>query len=184
MHKDGCVTIKGVLSSISEYKYGLYYKGVGLVTDKKRFHEFDPKDLLPQSPEMFEKNKGGMCHDATLYVDALFAKKKLVHKNIYVESWKDPYRPTHSFVVVKTDKGKWHVVDVFSVQHCVYSDEFKTWQEAVKFRLAKWVEEDDVSNYNLYAGVLITLPPARCNIIEFMDYATKHSLDIMNLQPA
>ena len=168
--------MKNMLSSVSEYKYGLYYKGAGLVTDQKRFHEFDPKDLLLQSPEMFVKNKGGMCHDATLYVDTLLTKKKLNHKNIYVESWKEPYRPTHSFVVVEADKGKWYVVDVFSIQHCVYKDEFKTWQDAAKFRLVKWLEEEHLEKYPVKALMIQKFPPPNSNIELFMQYMNKYGI--------
>lgn len=132
---------------------------------------------------MFIKNQGGMCHDATLYLANFFTESKQDVKHIYLETDKEPNHTTHTFTIVKTLLNKWCVIDIFSINGCVYSKEFQTWQDAAKFRINKWITEEDITADDyVYAGVLKSLPPAGCNLLEFMEHVNKNSTNIPNIQ--
>lgn len=176
--KDIAIRVDTFIQPLTKYKYGIYIKNVGLVTDQKKFHDYDAKDLLLQSPALFEKHKGGMCHDATLYVNGKLSELNVSHKLIYVASNKRPYLPTHSYVVYENPKDVWYALDVFSVKGCIYQNTFDTWEEAANFRKALWEKEEDLLKHKTMFVYVKQFPKPGTNIIDFMQYMYDNGIDV------
>lgn len=166
-------SVRELFQPASAYNYGLYIKGQGLVTDSSKFHAFDPKRLLLQSPASFEKNKGGMCHDATLYVHDKLDRQGIPHKGIYVESEKKPYRPTHSFVVAEIGRDDWRIIDLFSRKGGLYEESFKSWQDAAQFRSSLWADEEKLTDSPKITTVMEKFPTPGSDIMAVMRTARK-----------
>ena len=165
--------VQKILDDLKTFTYGLYVKDKSLITDPKKFHDYDPKDLLVQSPDSFEKNRCGMCHDATVYLNDKLSKLNVKFKCVYVESYKQPYMTTHSFVVAELVKGKWGIIDVFSYKSCLNQKVFSFWKEAVDERIVTWKEEEQADTDGYSAFIINSFPPHESNIDVFMKHMYK-----------
>jgi hypothetical protein len=165
--------VQKILDDLKTFTYGLYVKDKSLITDPKKFHDYDSKDLLVQSPDSFEKNRCGMCHDATVYLNDKLSKLNVKFKCVYVESYKQPYMTTHSFVVAELVKGKWGIIDVFSYKSCLNQKVFSFWKEAVDERIVTWKEEEQADTDGYSAFIINSFPPHESNIDVFMKHMYK-----------
>lgn len=155
------------LKRLETFQYGCLYQDGNLVTDLKEISKRSPETIIIQSPEMFLKNKTGMCHDATVYIDFICNQNKINHKCIYISSNLAPEYKTHSFVIVQLLNKKWQVIDVFATKTCLWNEPFNEYYEAIDERINDWILKDNNKSPDIEIYLSNKMPKAGCNFIEF-----------------
>jgi len=91
---------KDMVDTLSDYKYGIPENG-RIVHGSE--HDYDTKWKL-QSPEEFEKNKGGICYDYVEFEEGYLQAYGIKCKKYYI-STDLPGHDTHTFILVEDGKG-------------------------------------------------------------------------------
>lgn len=91
---------KDMIDVLSDYKYGIPENG-RIVAGSE--HDYDTKWKL-QSPEEFEKNRGGICYDYVEFEEGYLDAYGIKCKKYYM-STNLPGNDTHTFILVEDGKG-------------------------------------------------------------------------------
>lgn len=91
---------KDMVDVLSDYKYGIPENGQ-IVSGSE--HDYDTKWKL-QSPEEFEKNRGGICYDYVEFEEGYLDAYGIKCKKYYM-STNLPGNDTHTFILVEDGKG-------------------------------------------------------------------------------
>lgn len=147
------------------------YNDGAFVDDKDEIRRRDGTDIIVQTPQMMNRHRSGMCHDASIYVDQELTKMKIKHKCVYIASHVEPMLPTHSFVVVFNDVAQdWRIVDVFASKNCIYTTRtFKDLNQAIDMRTGCWIRDDNNESANLSVFTLDHLPMGGCGFVEWSE---------------
>lgn len=155
------------LRQLSKFEYGCYYTDGSSTKSIAVMDEKDGHDIYIQSPSEFWKHKCGMCHDASVFVDAMLEKEGIDHKCYYIRSDRPPHYPTHSFVIALCRDGFKRIVDVFSEKTCVYAEKFTSYEEASKWRYSKWLDDDNGGSQNAEIFMGKFMPYPKCDFVTF-----------------
>jgi len=155
------------LRQLSEFEYGCYYTDGSSTKSIAVMDEKEGRDIYIQSPSEFWNHKCGMCHDASVFVDAMLVKEGIEHRCYYVRSDRPPHYPTHSFIIALCKDGFKRIIDVFSTNSCVYAEKFTTYDEASEWRLAKWIEDDNGGSQNIESFAGKYMPCPKCDFMTF-----------------
>lgn len=158
------------LKRLENFQYGCLFEDGKILIDQQEISKRPFETLIIQTPEMFLKNKIGMCHDATIYVDKICNQNFINHKCIYLSSNTPPEYKTHSFIVVQLNNKKWQVIDVFATKNCIWGEQFNTYSEAIDNRIDKWILIDNHGFSDVQKYIGNTMLEAGCN---FADYYHK-----------
>ena len=166
------------IKRLSEFEYGCYYTDGSSTKNIAVMDEKDGHDIYIQPPSEFWKHKCGMCHDASIFVDAMLEKEGIDHKCYYIYSDRPPHYPTHSFVVALCRDGFKRIIDVFSTKACVYAEKFTSYTEAAEWRLSKWIDDDNGGNKNVHLFQNMHMPGAKYDFVTFAKQAIKSCAEI------
>ena len=155
------------LRQLSEFEYGCYYTDGSSTKNIAVMDEKDGHDIYIQSPSEFWKHKCGMCHDASVFVDAMLEKEGIDHKCYYIRSDRPPHYPTHSFIIALCKDGFKRIVDVFSEKTCVYAEKFTSYEEASEWRYNKWLDDDNGGSQNAEIFIGKFMPYPKCDFVTF-----------------
>ena len=169
--------IDRLLEELSSFRYGCVYTDGSCETDMAVIDERDGRDIHVQSPLEFWERRTGMCHDASVLVDAFLGKEGIPHVCTWFSSDRPPHFPTHSFVVARTGAGTGGtglfkngsgcaIIDVFSAR-CVYAETFIDYAEAIAWRLSKWIGEDNGGDPDVGVFAGPRMPRPKCGFMEF-----------------
>ena len=139
-----------VLRQMQDFEYGVMTEGGMADADGA-----DPEGIIVQRPKSFWKYGTGMCHDASVFVDALLTHHHVPHRCYYISSSLPPSYKTHSFIAAECQDGYIRVIDVFSTGKCYYQSKFTSDQNAAKWRFLQWAEEDNMGRPDkarMYSG--------------------------------
>lgn len=159
--------VEDILDRLSSFRYGCVYTDGSCVTDMATIDEKDGRDIWIQSPKEFWNRGVGMCHDASVLLDAVLTVKGIKHRCYYTYSNVPPLYPTHSFIVAKANDGTCRILDVFSTKNCVYPESFASYEEASEWRFRSWLETDNNGSDD---AVIISngrMPKPKCNLTVF-----------------
>lgn len=166
-----------ILNVLSMFQYGCVYTDGSCVTDMATIDEKEGRDIWVQSPKEFWNRKTGMCHDASVFVDAMLRNEGIEHKCYYIYSDRPPHYPTHSFIAALCADGFKRIVDVFSTTTCLYDEKFTSYMEASEWRLEKWVEYDNGGRQAfMFCGA--SMPSPKCGFMEFSENVIKTFKDV------
>lgn len=56
---------------------------------------------------------------------------------------------------------------VFATETCVYPERFRSYAEAFRWRLSRWIDDDNSGNGNVHAFAGGRMPTPRCRFMEF-----------------
>ena len=159
--------IESILKRLSTFRYGCVYTDGTCLTDMEKINEADGRGIWIQSPKEFWNRKIGMCHDASVLLDAVLRVKGVGHRCCYIYSDEPPFYPTHSFVIVQCNDGRFRILDVFSVDGCVYHEPFQSYNEASEWRYENWLETDNGGSRNATILFGDTMPSPKCSLQAF-----------------
>lgn len=142
------------LMRLQDFQYGCAYSDGSIVTDMNEIKNRDGWEILVQSPTDFEKNKIGMCHDASVMLDKVLTDEMVEHVCVYMMSNKEIDDPTHSWIIAKDDDGKWWNLDVFSSPNCLFGNGHDDPKSALIERANEWIKSEDLdkSSCGLFIG--------------------------------
>ena len=155
------------LKPLEQFEYGCLYEDGSLITNMDEIEERDGDTIIIQTPNSFIKNKIGMCHDATVYINQLCNEKSVENKCVYLTSNLAPHYPTHSFNVIKLLNNKWQVIDVFATNNCLWKGPFNSYEEAINERIKSWIEVDNNGDSNIEILNGENMPQGGCNMVEY-----------------
>lgn len=142
-----------IFKQLMNFKYGVAFVDGRILQNLNDIDKQDGENIYIQSPMQFYKNKTGMCHDATILIDALLMKEKIKHQCIFIYSEEPPFYPTHSFVIAFCNDGFYRIIDVFSTKKCVYNEKFKSLKDALIYRIKLWIKYDNKGKENIYVFI-------------------------------
>ena len=162
---------KDMVADLGSYKYGIPENGK-IVGGSE--HDYDTKWKL-QSPEEFEKNKGGICFDYVEfeegYLDAYGIKCKK-----YFMSTDLPGNDTHTFILVDDGKGGF-IYPESSFEKVAGTHEVKSVEEAIKIVAdGFWKINDNINKTNefkYYVWEYNGHPKYGSNIQKCIEYYSK-----------
>ena len=137
-----------ILERLSGFSYGCVYTDGSCETDMAVMDERDGRTIKVQPPLEFWRRGIGMCHDASVLVDAVLRKEGIEHRCHYISSDQPPHYPTHSFITAKGADGRIRIIDVFAVKGCIYPEAFASYEEAAQWRFWQWLKTDNDGNDN------------------------------------
>lgn len=160
--------VNNIIRVLNGFKYGCCYTDGSFTTNKALMDEKDGGSIYIQSPKELWRRKVGMCHDASVFIDALLRVEDIVHKCYYILSNESPHYPTHSFVIARCNDGFFRIIDVFAASKCYYDEKFASYEKACKWRYLKWVETD---NSGKKAQVFCNdrMPYPKCDFMKFSE---------------
>lgn len=161
-------TTDHIIRGLEVFKYGCCYTDGSFTTNVALMNEKDGGSIYIQSPKELWSRKAGMCHDASVFIDALLRVEGIEHKCYYVLSNEPPRYPTHSFVIARCNDGFFRIIDVFATSKCYYEEKFMSYKVACKWRYLKWVETD---NGGKKAQVFCNdrMPAPKCDFMTFSE---------------
>lgn len=162
-------TLLNELKKLESFKYGCLYEDGSLITNLKEINDHDGSKIFVQTPELFLKNKVGMCHDASIYIDKICTENEINHKCIYIVSNLKPKLPTHSFVLVQLFNKQWQVIDVFATKNCLWKGPFKSFNQAVKERVQEWIKNDNHGSSDLIVFINEHMPNGGYNFLKYSE---------------
>lgn len=160
--------IDAILKKMKFFQYGCVYMDGEVVLDTAKMDENDGTEIYIQRPKEFWNREIGMCHDASVFIDALMKYHGIGHKCCYIASEIPPHYPTHSFIIASDRNEFYRVIDVFSTNTCVYPNHFSSMNNAIRWRVLKWVELDnsgDMKSVHVFEGD--SMPKSGCGFVEF-----------------
>lgn len=160
-------TVQRVLDRLAGFRYGCVYTDDTCETDMATMDERDGRSIYIQSPMEFWRRGIGMCHDASVLVDAMLRHEGIPHVCIYLSSEQPPHYPTHSFILMRQSDGSIAIVDVFATKECVYPERFESYSDALRWRVMKWIDEDNDGNPDIHVFAGRCMPCPRCDFMEF-----------------
>ena len=164
-------TLMRALDKLSKYRYGILYNDGAFVSDKDQMARRDGTDIVVQTPQMMDQHKSGMCHDASIYIDAILTKLGIEHKCVYIASNVKPMEPTHSFVMALDEPtSSWVCIDVFAAEDCIWPIEEDRKDNLVKSidqRVAAWIVQDNDASADLEVFTLDHLPNGGCGFVQW-----------------
>ena len=161
-----------ILGKLSTFEYGCYYTDGSSTKSMAVMDEKDGTEIHVQSPKELWEHKCGMCHDASVFVDAMLEKEGIEHKCYYIYSDRPPHYPTHSFVVALCADGFKRIIDVFSTANCVYPVKSTSYERAARWRLEKWIDLDN-GGRGAYLFCGTRMPNPKCSFMEFSETVMK-----------
>lgn len=159
--------IESILKRLATFRYGCVYTDGTCLTDMAKIDETDGRDIWIQSPREFWNRGIGMCHDASVLLDAVLRVKGIGHRCCYIYSDEPPLYPTHSFIVMPSIDGRFRILDVFSVDGCVYHESFQSYNEASEWRFERWLETDNGGSRNATILFGDAMPSPKCSLSVF-----------------
>ncbi len=168
--------LQQLLNKLASYKYGILYKDGAFVADKDEMQKRDGTDIIVQTPQIMDRHRSGMCHDASIYVDQELTKMNIEHKCVYIASHVEPMLPTHSFVMMfDGDVQSWVCIDAFTSENCIWpcEDCRKDMNQVIDKRIARWIDDDNNGSANLSVFILDHLPVGGMGVVE----GTKHVVE-------
>lgn len=133
--------VSSSLRKLQDFIYGCRFDDGSFITDKYDIDQRGGDHVVIQTPEEFEDTKGGMCHDASIYLDEVLTEAGVDHYCFYMSSDEPPLYPTHSWLVARDNSGKWRVLDVFSSKDCIWGGKYSSPEEASLSRAKDWLNE-------------------------------------------
>ncbi len=157
-----------ILKELSSFEYGCCYTDGSCVKSMAVIDERDGRDIHIQSPKEFWSRRIGMCHDASVFVDAMLEKEGIEHKCYYIYSDRPPRYPTHSFIVALCEDGYKRIIDVFSTSNvnCMYPVKSTSYDRAARWRLEKWINLDN-GGRGAYLFCGTRMPSPKCSFEDF-----------------
>ena len=142
-----------ILERLSGFSYGCVYTDGSCETDTAVMDKRDGMTIKVQSPLEFWRRNIGMCHDASVLVDAVLRKEGIEHRCHYISSDQPPHYPTHSFITAE-GAGGIRIIDVFAVKCCIYPEVFASHEEAAQWRFRQWLKTDNdgIDNAVMFNG--------------------------------
>lgn len=156
------------LNALSKFQYGCVYNDGSCETSMAVIDENDGREIWIQSPKEFWNRRIGMCHDASVFIDAMLSKEGIGHRCCYIWSDVPPRYPTHSFIIAECVDGFKRIIDVFSTEKCFYDEKFLSYGKAMAWRLERWEQYDNGGKkaFMLWGD---RMPKPKCGFIEFSD---------------
>jgi len=159
--------IEYILKRLAAFRYGCVYTDGTCLTDMAKIDETDGRDIWIQSPREFWNRGIGMCHDASVLLDAVLRVKGIGHRCCYIYSDEPPFYPTHSFIVMPSIDGRFRILDVFAVDGCVYNESFQSYDKASEWRFESWLETDNGGSRNATILFGDAMPSPKCSLSVF-----------------
>lgn len=159
--------VASALRRLQDYIYGCKYNDGAFVTNKSEMDRRGGSDLVIQTPEEMDDLKGGMCHDASVYLDEVLTESGVDHICVYVASDEPPFYPTHSWVVAKDNYGCWRVLDVFSSGNCLWGEKFISPKEAIVERSKNWLREYSPNSKKTAVYFSLNMPNGGVDLLTF-----------------
>ena len=159
--------IECILKRLAAFRYGCVYTDGSCVTDMAKIDAMDGRDIWIQSPKEFWNRGIGMCHDASVLLDAALRVEGIGHRCCYIYSDEPPLYPTHSFIIIPSSDGMFRILDAFSVDGCVYRESFQSYNEASDWRFERWLETDNGGSRNATILFGDAMPSPKCSLSVF-----------------
>lgn len=164
-----------IIEKLQNFQYGCVYTDGKILTSLDDIDKENGENIYIQSPLEFWNNKIGMCHDASILIDALLTKENIEHTCCFIYSDEPPFYPTHSFVIALCNDNKYRIIDVFATKQCVYENSFNNLNDAINYRFNLWIKEDNKGKNNAHQLKGEHMPYPKCNFMEYY-YKIKQSM--------
>lgn len=162
-----------IIEKLQDFQYGCCYVNGEIIVNLDDIHKKDGAQIYIQSPLEFWNHKIGMCHDASVLIDAIFTIENIEHLCYYIYSDEPPFYPTHSFVVAKCNDGYYRIIDVFATSSCLYDNKFDNADDAALWRMKLWIKLDNNNKNNAHLFISEHMPYPKCDFLKFSNKVMK-----------
>jgi hypothetical protein len=162
-----------IIEKLQDFQYGCAYTDGKIITNLNDIDKEDGANIYIQSPLEFWNNKIGMCHDASILIDALLTNENIEHNCFFIYSDEPPFYPTHSFIVALCKDNKYRIIDVFATKKCIYEETFNDSLKAAEYRFKNWIKTDNKGKNNAHLFIGEHMFYSKCDFMTFYNKITK-----------
>ena len=165
--------LEKILRKLDNIKYGFVFNNKNIYPEES--NNWNPnfsKLYHLQSPQELIKNKYGVCWDQVELERFYLSEKKLESKSFFIIAYDNNQEPTHTFIVVKSDKYYWLEHSWEPYRGIFEYESLNDLLIDVKNKFEKSIQKNNIKNYEL-AIYEYDKPKYNINCLEFIEHCEK-----------
>lgn len=162
-----------ILNKLDDIKYGFADNNENIYPDNlKDWNNSFSKLYHLQSPEDLIKNKYGVCWDQVELERFYLEENNISSKSYFIIAYDNKQEPTHTFIVVKSDKYYWLEHSWYPFKGVHEYNSLKKLLNDVKIKFEKSIKKQNVNDYKI-AIYEYDKPNYNLSPIKFIEHCEK-----------